>query len=124
MEKERLYKLLDNVDNKKEAIEMIISNFIDVGTTHLGGCVSVKQFGKISECLIEWGEREEQPTSDKQNDILPRVSNSALIDYIENDAEIAMPIDEFFNEDGTPITKKKYGKVLLKYLVKELREHF
>jgi len=52
------------------------------------------------------------------------VSNSALIDYIENDAEIAMPIDEFFNEDGTHITKKQYGKVLLKYLVKELREHY
>ena len=52
------------------------------------------------------------------------VSGIALIDYIENDAEIAMPIDEFFNEDGTPITKKKYGKVLLKYLVKELREHY
>jgi hypothetical protein len=47
-----------------------------------------------------------------------------IIDYIENDAEIAMPIDEMFNEDGSNITKKKYGKVLLKYLVKELREHF
>ena len=52
------------------------------------------------------------------------VSNSALIDYIENDAEIAIPIDDFFNEDGTLITKKKYGKVLLKYLVKELRENY
>lgn len=49
------------------------------------------------------------------------VSNSALIDYIENDAEIAMPIDEMFNEDGAHITKKKYGHMLLKYLVKELR---
>ena len=55
---------------------------------------------------------------------IPVVSNRALIDYIENDAEIAMPIDEFFNEDGTHITKKQYGKVLLKYLVKELREHY
>lgn len=55
---------------------------------------------------------------------LPIVSNSALIDYIENDAEIAMPINEFFNEDGTNITKKQYGKVLLKYLVKELRAHY
>lgn len=59
-----------------------------------------------------------------KNDLLPRVSNSALIDYIENDAEIAMPIDEFFNEDGSNITKKQYGKVLLKYIVKELREHY
>ena len=47
-----------------------------------------------------------------------------LIDYIENDAEIAMPIDEFFNDDGTNITKKQYGKVLIKYLVKELRERY
>ena len=44
----------------------------------------------------------------KQGQLLPvgSVRNSALIDYIENDAEIAMPIDEFFNEDGTHITKK------------------
>jgi len=52
------------------------------------------------------------------------VSNSALIDYIENDAEIAMPINELMHEDGRHLTKKEYGKVLLKYLVKELREHY
>jgi hypothetical protein len=52
------------------------------------------------------------------------VSNSALIDYIETEAEIAMPIDELMNDDGSHITKKQYGKVLLKYLVKELREHY
>lgn len=47
-----------------------------------------------------------------------------LISYIENDAEIAMPINELMNEDGTHLTKKEYGKVLLKYLCIELREHF
>ncbi len=52
------------------------------------------------------------------------VSNSELIDYIENDAEIAMPINELMHEDGRHLTKKEYGKVLLKYLVKELREHY
>jgi len=47
-----------------------------------------------------------------------------LISYIENDAEIAMPINELMHEDGTYLTKKEYGKVLLKYLCIELREHF
>jgi len=56
--------------------------------------------------------------------VLFSVSNSALIDYIENEAEIAMPINELMHEDGRHLTKKEYGKVLLKYLVKELREHY
>lgn len=47
-----------------------------------------------------------------------------MIDYIENDAEIAMPIGELMNEDGTHLTKNEYGKVLLKYLVKELKTKF
>lgn len=47
-----------------------------------------------------------------------------IINYIENDAEIAIPIDEFFDAEGNHITKKEYGKVLLKYLVIELREKF
>lgn len=47
-----------------------------------------------------------------------------IIDYIENEAEIAIPIDELIHESGRSLTKKEYGQVLLKYLVKELREHF
>ena len=47
-----------------------------------------------------------------------------IISYIENDAEIAIPIERFFNEDGSHITKKEYGKVLLEILCEELREHF
>ena len=47
-----------------------------------------------------------------------------LINYIENDAEIAIPINELINEDGTHLTKKEYGKVLLKYLCIELRDNF
>jgi len=49
---------------------------------------------------------------------------SCLIDYIENDAEIAIPIDELMHEEGRHLTKKEYGKVLIKYLVKELRERY
>lgn len=49
---------------------------------------------------------------------------SALIDYIENEAEIAMPINELMHEEGRHLTKKEYGEVLLKYLVKELRARF
>lgn len=52
------------------------------------------------------------------------VSNKELIDYIENDAEILIPIEDFFNEDGTHITYTEYGHVLLKHLVEELRLKF
>jgi len=44
-----------------------------------------------------------------------------VINYIENDAEIAIPISEFFDITGSHITKKEYGKILLKHLVIELR---
>jgi hypothetical protein len=47
-----------------------------------------------------------------------------IINYIQNDAEIAMPIDELMHPDGTHLSKKQYGHVLLKYLVKELRERY
>ena len=63
--------------------------------------------------------------TEENNLIIPNVSSSAdVIDYIENDAEIAIPIDELMHEDGRHLSKKEYGKVLLKYLVKELREHY
>ncbi len=44
-----------------------------------------------------------------------------IISYIENDSECLMPIDRMFNEDGSHITKKKYGHILLEVLGKELR---
>jgi len=47
-----------------------------------------------------------------------------VINYVEFDAAIAMPIDELMGEDGRRLTKKEYGKVLLKYLVIELKAHF
>lgn len=73
---------------------------------------------------LEEQHKQTKGTPLESNNNIPHVSNNVLIDYIENDAEIAIPIDEFFNDDGTNITKKQYGKVLLKYLVKELREHY
>lgn len=45
-----------------------------------------------------------------------------IIDYIEQ-AEIGMPIEELF-PNGKHITKREYGKVLIKYLVKDLRKKF
>jgi len=44
-----------------------------------------------------------------------------VINYIENEAEIAIPINRLFDNDGNSITKKEYGKILLEYLVIELR---
>jgi hypothetical protein len=35
-----------------------------------------------------------------------------------------IPIDRFFNADGSHITKKKYGLVLLEILGQELRDKF
>lgn len=52
------------------------------------------------------------------------ISAEELISYIENDAEIPIPIDKFFNEDGSHLTKQQYGKVLLEVLCVELRERF
>jgi len=61
-----------------------------------------------------------------ENKTLPVVSKSPLdvIKYIENDAEISIPIERFFDILGNHITKKEYGKILLEILCKELRERF
>ena len=47
-----------------------------------------------------------------------------IIDYIENDAEIMIPMDKLSNPDGSGITKREYGLILLEILCDELREHF
>jgi len=47
-----------------------------------------------------------------------------IINYIENDSEIAIPIDRLFNQDGTHITKKEYGLIVIDILSKELRSKF
>lgn len=65
--------------------------------------------------------KHETPTD--ANNVLAEVREQ-IINYIENDAEIAIPINELMREDGRHLTKKEYGHVLLKYLVIELREHF
>tara|TARA_R110002167_G_scaffold11043_4_gene49345 strand:+ start:293 stop:595 length:303 start_codon:yes stop_codon:yes gene_type:complete len=84
----------------------------------LEGSVNVTNLESIANRIIE-------ALTEENNLIIPNVSSSAdVIDYIENDAEIAMPINELMHEDGRHLTKKEYGKVLLKYLVKELREHY
>ena len=51
------------------------------------------------------------------------VSVEEVIKYIENDSEIAIPIDRFFI-DGNHITKKEYGLIVLEILCKELRNKF
>lgn len=47
-----------------------------------------------------------------------------VIDYIESEAEIAIPLGELIHEDGRKLTKREYGLVLIKYLVEELRATF
>lgn len=37
-------------------------------------------------------------------------------------AKIMIPIKEMFDKDHNHITKKEYGKVLLRHLVQELKE--
>lgn len=65
--------------------------------------------------------KHENPTG--ANNVLAEVREQ-IISYIENEAEIAMPVNELMHESGRHLTKKEYGHVLLKYLVIELREHF
>ena len=65
--------------------------------------------------------KHETPTD--ANNVLAEVREQ-IINYIENEAEIAMPVNELMHESGRHLTKKEYGHVLLKYLVIELREHF
>lgn len=65
-----------------------------------------------------------------QSQLPSPVSNGAVefyrqvIEYIEKDAEIAIPVGRFFNEDSSHISKKEYGKILLEILCKELRDNF
>lgn len=54
----------------------------------------------------------------------PTVSAEEIIDYIEKDAEILIPIEELTNKGGNRITQKEYGHILLKYLVLELRHKY
>ena len=48
----------------------------------------------------------------------------AMIKYIKNDAEILIPVERFFDENGNHLTKKQYGLVLLEFLCQELEEKF
>lgn len=41
---------------------------------------------------------------------------------IINELPVMIPIDNFFDDNGNHITKKQYGKVVIKYLCKELKE--
>ena len=44
---------------EKDKIEMILSGFIDVGSTgHLGGCISSLQFDELSDTIIEFYEND------------------------------------------------------------------
>ena len=52
------------------------------------------------------------------------ISVEEIISYIENDSEIPIPIDRMRDEDGSRITRKKYGLILIEILCKELREKF
>ncbi len=65
MEKKRLLELLKSEPNKVDAIGMILSNYTDFGHTEKGGMVSVAQFKKVAECILEWSESQKAETSDK-----------------------------------------------------------
>ncbi len=65
MEKERLLKLLESEPNDIDAIGMILSNYTDYGHPQLGGMVSVKQFNKVAECILEWIKNKHEILKDK-----------------------------------------------------------
>lgn len=56
MKAEELLKRFENEFkglSEKDKVEMILSNFIDIGGS-MGGCISVKQFDKISNTIIKY----------------------------------------------------------------------
>lgn len=83
--------------------------------------VSDKQIVLVSKQLFQTM-NENTPNNEIENPLAK--ARNEIIDYIENDAEIAIPAERFFNDDGTHITKKKYGHILLEILCQELREKF
>lgn len=52
------------------------------------------------------------------------ISVEEIINYIENDAEVAIPIDKFLNDKGEHLTKKEYGKILIETLCQELKDKY
>lgn len=80
---------------------------------------------------MNWWKREESIKCELIIELRNKLASSdtngkvkKLIDYIENDSLCAMPIEMFFNEDGSHITKNKYGKLLFQTLCEELRTKF
>lgn len=59
--------------------------------------------------------------SEVKNDKLVKLDD--VINYIET-TELLIPIEDFFDEKGNHITKRKYGEVIIKALVQELKEKF
>lgn len=47
-----------------------------------------------------------------------------IINYITKESEIPIPVNRFFHADGTHITQKEYGIILLEILCDELRNKF
>lgn len=47
-----------------------------------------------------------------------------VVEYIKNDSEIAIPLSRLFNDDGSHITKKQYGLIVLEILCEELKNKF
>lgn len=84
MEKTRLLELLKSEPSDIDAIGMILSNYTDYGHSELGGMVSVKKFNEVAECLLEWWDGKNTPTSQEQL-ATPAVSNrrELLIAFIE-----------------------------------------
>jgi hypothetical protein len=56
--------------------------------------------------------------------MLPKPTIEDVINYIQYDAEIAIPVERMMHEDGSHLTKREYGLVLLEILCDELREKF
>ncbi len=56
--------------------------------------------------------------------LLPKPTIEDVINYIQHDAEIAIPIGRLSYKDGSRLTKRDYGLVLLEILCEELRGKF
>ena len=122
MEKARLLEMIKQYSDK-EAIGMILSNFTDYGHPEKGGMVSIAQFNKVAECLIEWCEGK-KPASESKSEALALNSVSTRTfssDSIEVE-DMAVQIDQFIEQHALA-RPGTYSRKLREFLANKLNEY-
>ena len=95
----------------------------DLSNYNRGSYCSCGALGECEcACDADWTPKEQYELQNKVEELETKLL--CMIEYVERDCACMIPIDRFFNADGSHITKKKYGLVLLEILGQELRDKF